>query len=189
MKTHTKFLFSFMILLLSCTFSGFAQWGVKNSIPYVNGGLGVRDVPTMTAATAGTTRYMGIFDANNTMKKSVLPLVYTAIVTQTSTTAPTATVLKNELSYTVTWARTSEGLYTATVPCGGVSHAHSGSVALGATKTFFVITGATSISGVDTTKCAIDRLNDTTFQILHTYNHNGTVVDVFKAFVEVRVYP
>lgn len=40
---------------------------------------------------------------------------YKAVITQSGTSAPTATVLKNELSAAVVWARSSEGVYTATL--------------------------------------------------------------------------
>jgi hypothetical protein len=42
------------------------------------------------------------------------PLVYAALVTQATTAAPSAVVAKNSLGATVTWARTAEGVYTAT---------------------------------------------------------------------------
>lgn len=41
--------------------------------------------------------------------------VYTALLSQTGTSAPTTTVLENTLGGTVTWARTSAGIYTATL--------------------------------------------------------------------------
>lgn len=41
--------------------------------------------------------------------------VYTALLTQTGTGPPTATVLQNTLGGTVVWARSSAGLYTATL--------------------------------------------------------------------------
>ena len=39
---------------------------------------------------------------------------YTALLTQTGTAAPTATVLSNNLKNAVTWARTGTGIYTLT---------------------------------------------------------------------------
>ena len=42
-------------------------------------------------------------------------LVYTALLNQTSTNAPVATVLKNTLGGTVVWTRTSPGLYVGTL--------------------------------------------------------------------------
>ena len=40
--------------------------------------------------------------------------VYTALLTQTGTAAPVATILKNNTGATFTWARTSSGTYTIT---------------------------------------------------------------------------
>ena len=40
--------------------------------------------------------------------------VYTALLTQAGTTAPVATILKNNTGATFTWARTSSGTYTIT---------------------------------------------------------------------------
>lgn len=40
--------------------------------------------------------------------------VYTALVTQTGTGAPVATILKNNTTATLTWARTAGGTYTVT---------------------------------------------------------------------------
>lgn len=39
---------------------------------------------------------------------------YTALLTQTSTNAPVATLLSSNLTGTFTWARTGEGIYTLT---------------------------------------------------------------------------
>jgi hypothetical protein len=41
--------------------------------------------------------------------------VYTALLTQSGASAPTATVLENTLGGTVVWARSNTGLYTATL--------------------------------------------------------------------------
>lgn len=43
--------------------------------------------------------------------------VYVALLTQSSTDAPTAVVLENTLGETITWARSAEGVYTGT--CSG----------------------------------------------------------------------
>jgi len=40
--------------------------------------------------------------------------VYTALVTQAGVAAPTATVLQNSITGTLTWARTGAGVYTLT---------------------------------------------------------------------------
>ena len=41
--------------------------------------------------------------------------VYTALLTQTLTNAPVATVLENTLGGTIVWSRTSAGLYEGTL--------------------------------------------------------------------------
>ncbi len=45
-------------------------------------------------------------------------LFYTALITQTGTDAPVATVLKNTLGVTLTWSRVSEGAYKVTASSG-----------------------------------------------------------------------
>lgn len=45
----------------------------------------------------------------------VVYLVYSALLTQSGTNAPVATVLQNTLGYTVTWARSGAGQYSATL--------------------------------------------------------------------------
>jgi len=62
-------------------------------------------------ATGNITTSGSISDANGTVKPFKR---YTALLTQTSTNAPVATVLKNELSVTPTWGYTSTGVYTCT---------------------------------------------------------------------------
>jgi hypothetical protein len=44
--------------------------------------------------------------------------VYSALITQTDTNAPVATVLENTLGVTMTWSRVSEGLYRVTAGSG-----------------------------------------------------------------------
>lgn len=46
---------------------------------------------------------------------AVTPKRYVALLTQTGTSAPTATVLENGLGGTVVWARSNVGIYTATL--------------------------------------------------------------------------
>lgn len=57
-------------------------------------------------------------------------LVYTALLTQSGTDAPTATVLENTLSGTVVWSRDSAGNYSATLagafPAAGTIPRYSG---------------------------------------------------------------
>lgn len=53
--------------------------------------------------------------ANELVRISAPPKVWRGLLTQSSTSAPTAVVLENSLGGTITWARTSAGLYTGTL--------------------------------------------------------------------------
>jgi hypothetical protein len=44
--------------------------------------------------------------------------VYSALITQIGTDAPTATVLQNTLGVTMTWSRVAEGVYKVTASSG-----------------------------------------------------------------------
>lgn len=46
---------------------------------------------------------------------AMLPLTYKALLTQSSTDAPVATVIKNDLAGEIVWAYSAEGVYTATL--------------------------------------------------------------------------
>lgn len=80
---------------------GIFEWlasGTANSIDTFAGATGVWSLITSSAP------------AGNVAVKT-----YRALVTQTSTSAPTATVLENSLGAAVVWARSNTGTYTATL--------------------------------------------------------------------------
>lgn len=81
------------------------------NIPEI-GTLTISDVTDATAAGQAM-----VTAATATAQKVLLaiPKIYRATLTQTSTTAPVATVLENTLSAAVVWARTSQGFYTGTL--------------------------------------------------------------------------
>ena len=54
------------------------------------------------------------FTVNAVVQAGVGYTAYTALLTQTGTGAPVATILKNNTGYTYTWARTADGVYTIT---------------------------------------------------------------------------
>ena len=70
---------------------------------------------------AGTISAYPAVNSNQVVVKSQLDAaarpykVYTALLTQTGTNAPTATVLENTLGGTVVWTRTGVGIYNATL--------------------------------------------------------------------------
>lgn len=75
-------------------------------------------LPTATANSvdifAGKTGFWSLV-TSSAPAGNVAVKVYRALVSQTSTSAPTATVLENSLGGTVVWARSNTGIYTATL--------------------------------------------------------------------------
>ena len=103
--------------------------------------------------------------------------VYRALVTQSSTSAPTATVLENSLGGTVVWARGSTGTYTATL-----------AAAFTADKTFVMSSGSTgaitAVKDVVTARTSADVITVST-------GAAGTAADgILSAYaIEILVYP
>lgn len=101
--------------------------------------------------------------------------VYTALVTQASTNAPTAKILQNTTGATLTWARTSAGIFTLTAD----------SAIFTADKTIvFANPGNDSTSSSDPA-IIWERTSNTVLTITATAGVNGALTD--GAF-EVRIY-
>ena len=100
--------------------------------------------------------------------------VYTALLTQTGTAAPVATVLQNTTGGTVTWSRDNPGLYTAEI--SGVTFvANKTAVFLGNTNAHNTI----SAKATTTTKVGFEQIR----------NADDTNVDTLSTVsVEIRVY-
>lgn len=133
---------------------------------------------TVTATTgitgnlATSTNYMGI-------------KVWRGLVSQSGTAAPTATVLENSLPGTITWARTSAGLYTATL-----------TGAFTANKTFATITSSRSITATDTGHYAIYRSDANTLTVKSVFQNpsstsGNALADAMLGDtpVQILVYP
>lgn len=90
------------------TFSG------NITAPSFNGSATLTGTPIAPTATAGTNTTQiattAFVQANSRPYK-----VYTALLTQTGTDAPVATILENTLGGTIVWSRTSAGLYVGTL--------------------------------------------------------------------------
>ena len=100
---------------------------------------------------------------------------YTALVTQASTNAPTAKILQNTTGATLTWARTSAGIFTLT----------ASSAIFTADKTIvFANPGNDSTSSADPA-IIWARTSSTVLTITATAGVNGALTD--GAF-EVRIY-
>jgi hypothetical protein len=142
---------------------GIFEWldtGTANSIDIFAGATGVWSLITSSAP------------AGNVAVKT-----YRALVTQSSGTAPTATVLENSLGAAVVWARSSTGTYTATLT-GAFTSA----------KTFIMQPGETgtiaAIKNVIAVRTSADVVTVTT-------GAGGTLEDsVLSSFpIEILVYP
>ena len=100
---------------------------------------------------------------------------YVALLTQTSTNAPVATVLSNNLTATLTWARTGPGVYTLTANAATFT----------ANKTIVFLNAGSGIPLI-----SAERTSDTILTV-KTYN-SGTGVAVDAAITngafEVRIY-
>jgi hypothetical protein len=138
---------------------------------------------------SGTGRFTGDLTANSFIKSGgtdqqalladgstkVVPLVYTALVSQSGTSAPTATVLENTLDGTVVWSRDSTGSYRATLA----------GVFTGNTVIFCTVTPGRIGKFIT----AIRNVPD--YCIFQTAGNSGTVEDTVFAntSVKIEVYP
>lgn len=103
--------------------------------------------------------------------------VYSALLNQSGTNAPVATVLENTLGGTVVWSYDDVGFYSATL---------SGAFPLA--KTFFTAqSGGSGVSLIMYSNEAGEPSNSITLET----NLNGTPTNgqMYYASVEIRVYP
>ena len=154
-----------------------------------NGNVGVGTTsPTYKLDVSGTGRFTGTAIAapatlstelvtKGQLDAAARPYkVYTALLTQTGTSAPTAIVLENTLGGTLVWSRNSTGQYYGTL-----------SGAFPANKVAIL---ATSGSIHDSFKLSGGRVNDNIVVIISN-NSSGAQSDsgISGATVEIRVYP
>jgi hypothetical protein len=142
---------------------GIFEWlgaGTANSIDVFAGLTGVWSLVTSSAP------------AGNVAVK-----IYRALVTQSSGTAPAATVLENSLGAAVVWARSSTGTYTATL-AGAFTSA----------KTFIMQPGETGTIAAIKNVLAVRTSADV---VTVTTGSGGTLEDsVLSSYpVEILVYP
>ena len=103
--------------------------------------------------------------------------VYTALLNQTGTNAPTATVLENTLGASITWTRTGVGQYVGTLSSGVfISNKSFNTInnGQGGAMGFFIVGSSGS-----------------TTKTIYTYNASNIQTDslLTTACVEIRVYP
>ena len=97
--------------------------------------------------------------------------VYRAVIAQTGAGAPTATIVLNTLGGTVVWARTSQGIYTATL-----------AAAFTANKTTVLISSKTQTGGR-----IIDYTEATGIITVTCRDNAGAVADENAFTIEIQV--
>lgn len=100
---------------------------------------------------------------------------YTALLTQTSTNAPVATVLSSNLTGTFTWARTGVGVYTLTASVATFT----------ANKTIVFLNAGSGIPLI-----SAERTSDTVLTVKTFVSSNGAATDaaITNGAFEVRIY-
>ena len=100
---------------------------------------------------------------------------YTALLTQTSTNAPVATILSSNLTGTFTWARTGVGVYTLTASAATFT----------ANKTIVFLNAGSGIPLI-----SAERTSDTVLTVKTFVPSSGAAVDaaITNGAFEVRIY-
>ena len=100
---------------------------------------------------------------------------YVALLTQASTSAPVATVLSNNLTATLTWARTNPGVYTLTANAATFT----------ANKTIVFLNAGSSIPLI-----SAERTSDTVLTVKTFVPSSGAALDasITNGAFEVRIY-
>lgn len=105
--------------------------------------------------------------------------VYAALLTQTGTSAPIATVLQNTLGGTVVWSRVAVGTYLATL---------TGAFPMGKVPTTFSILSSTTADDL-VLEVKGDSANGNDVRIVTFYTASSSDDILSNHFVEIRVYP
>ena len=175
-------------LFLSATqvprFTALAGTGTRNVVADASGNLStdstvyaplaspsLTGTPTAPTAPAGTNTTQ---IATTAFVQATKPYkVYTALLSQTGTNAPVATVLENTLGGTVVWTRTGVGTYIGTLTGAFISQ-----------KTW------TMIGGNYTLSTSFLRLNPSSLNAVSMVTESGGISDnvLEKTSIEIRVY-
>lgn len=152
--------------------------GIENVRLYASGPSYINGGPLQISNLSGSgTRQVNATSAGDLVAGAVQPFKYVALLTQSGTNAPTATVLENTLGGTVVWTRVGTGDYVGTL-----SGAFPNSL-----KT--VIFGTLGSSGgfgqsLGASYMSVNSVN------LRTSNSGGnTDGALLSAQIEIRVYP
>jgi len=138
------------------------------------GGAALTGTPTAPTATAGTNTTQiattaFVQNATGNYKK------YVALISQTGTSAPTATVLENTLGGTVIWTRTGTGAYLATLT--------------GVFTTNKTVVFITQTSGSSIVSSSYSSVNDVSVSTANSTTANAIDGVLTNSSMEIRVYP
>jgi hypothetical protein len=106
--------------------------------------------------------------------------VYTALITQTGTDAPVATVLQNTTGGTIVWTRNSTGRYLATI--SGATYT--------ANKTAILLTSG-SASATDGRFLKVEDSGNTTVQAFYNFDTSANTAQdgiIAGSMIEIRIY-
>ena len=146
-----------------------------------SGNLNLLNTPTAPTATVGTNTTQIATTAFVQANSSARPYkVYTALLTQGGTGAPTATVLENTLGGTVVWSRISEGVYVGTL-------ANGFSLTLSKVR-IFISGGEPHLNTTGFYNALPNNINSVQ---VNTKNTSGSLADSLMsagATIEIRVY-
>jgi hypothetical protein len=141
--------------------------------------------PTVTPASNDLVVITDVSDSNATKTATVGSISsgstaseydsYVALITQAGTAAPVATVLSNNLTATLTWARTGVGVYTLTANAATFT----------ANKTIVFLNAGSGITLISS-----ERTSDTVLTVKTFVPSNGAAVDasITNGAFEVRIY-
>jgi len=153
---------------------------------HANGGISIGNTTSLGAGTlnvTGNITTIAATTANHAVtlgQIGVIPKKYVALLNQTGTSAPTATVVENTLGGTLVWTRNSTGNYYATL-----------TGAFPDVNKVICFTGG-SISGVLPLEIVrAQHLNSNTVQIFTQQATDGAFVDgsLVQTTIEIRIYP
>jgi len=113
----------------------------------------------------------------NKVNVDKLPKIYRALINQTTTGAPVATVLENTLSAAIIWTRSSAGSYIGTL-----------SGAFTVNKTFIPVPSRlVSASGTDYSEFTLTRSDANSVSLTSTFGPNGTATYTDSMLVDYPV--
>ena len=147
-------------------------------IAVINGTTLFRDDLTLEGApttSAGSFEYLTRNTSTGVVEKVSAPKVYVALITQTGTSAPVATIIQNTLSGTPVWSRTRVGLYKLTLASEFTAN-----------KTTVLMNNAVPDTALTAYSNGVDTVSVSTKTASTNLLKDGALV---KATIRIEVYP